>query len=127
MEESLLEKYKDELETSNEIGRTFAKLFCEMINIPLNRNVITMFYSLSKVYSRSEILLAMLDVYDMYVNEKLQMDANFYPLVSYLLKKRREKTKMYEVEDLTSSVQQKKKELKRQQKIKLEIRSPFDE
>lgn len=82
--ESIFDKYKDDLERGDRLNITLSRIYGEMFNQKAGQSTFAMFGKICKVYSKREILLALLDMYDMdNINH-----SNVYPLIVWFIKKR---------------------------------------
>ncbi len=111
MMESILEKYEKELENGEITHITLSKIFCEMFDRNRDQKVMSVFGKLCKVYPKKQILLALLDMYDM---ENIDFNNNWYGLITYFIKTRLDKkVKQNNEVDLTNYVKEMEKKMRR--------------
>lgn len=119
--ENLVDIYLEDLDKVKQPGLYLAKFMWEALEKPANRGDITKISRLVKLYGRLNVFAGILELLEV---EKL--DNNYYGLLVYFIKNKVLKSNKAQSEDLTSYVDQIKKDIGKRKRVESRV-NPFEE
>ncbi len=124
MDEGIAVVYLDKLKNADNPGVILAKFYCELFNIKLTPQIISMFNKFNKVYGRNIVYATVLDLTDV---ADLTFD-RIYGLISHICKKKLDISTSGIYKPLDKLVEENKRKVNRiKEMLNKKPRSPFDD
>lgn len=124
MEENLADEYLTKLaSTFEDAGIILTQFYSKAFDYPFDRRMIGQFGKLVKMYGRYTVFFSLVDIYEMQtVNHQ-----KIFALIQFFCKKRLEGKSQTLSDGMMQELHEYEQRIKEVRKLKLKIRSPFDE